>query len=186
MAVCIACSTNTDSVPTPANCTLSNEPLIEGILAGSEWALALEPGERLLIAASIDEEDQGAVEAKADTWYLVEGPEFILLGGTLPSRSTQAIVVLDGGTRLVLCPFGEDEPAVVGGVIASDSEPVDLEVRQGTSVISSAHLAEARRLSDGPAVAFTTTRPGQTGIATGVVRSPGVELTFEETSTTGP
>jgi hypothetical protein len=183
MSVGTACGTGASQLPVPANCQPGAGSVLEGELEGETWRIAIaELPDITMLDVTIGDEDMGAVEAGETTWLHAESGDVVVLTGPLPSVITQAVGILADGSSVAFCPFGGDGLLVAGGAVSSSNAPVNIEMRQGTTITAIGHVAEVKELADSSVFAFTVTPPGGRAFNIEVVRSPGSELTFDETS----
>lgn len=164
-----------------ANCEPVVGRVLTGDLEGEQWEVRVEEvGGFTMLSVMINDQDLGAVEADESTWYHAGAASIVVLTGGLPSRTTQAVVAMVDGSFLALCPFGDGDLLVAAGALGAD-EIVDLEFRRGGDIVAIGHVGEMRRLASTEQFAFSVTPPGVVGgVETGVVRSPGAELTFDD------
>lgn len=190
MLVGAACGTGASPPPLPANCEPVAGPVLEGELEGETWRIAIsELPDLTMMDVTIDNDDMGAVEAGETTWLHAESGNVVVLTGPLPSAVTQAVGILADGSSVAFCPFGEEGLLVAGGAVASSNPPVNIEMRQGTTITAIGHVEEGKELADSSVFAFAVTPPGSRVLLNkDVVRTPGVELTFDDpsSSTTAP
>lgn len=179
-----ACGTGASQAPLPANCDPGAGRVLEGELDGHTWQIAIaELADLIMLDVTIDHEDMGAVEARGKTWLHAELEDVVVLTGPLPSAVTQAVGIQADGSNVAFCPFGEAGIPVAGGAISTSNPTLNIEWRQGPSVVAIGHVAEGKELADSSVFAFAVTPPGsQVLLNNDVVRSPGVELTFDDTS----
>ena len=182
--LCLACTASSSEPVGAANCEPADGNVLTGDLDGEQWEVKVEElGGFTMLTVEINGLDQGAVEVGPSTWYHAEVGSIVILTGGLPTRTTQAVAVMANEGSLAFCPFGDGDLVVAAGALGAD-EIVDLEFRSGADVVAISHVKELRQLSNAELFAFNVTPAGVVDVGgTGVVRSPGAELTFDDDDT---
>ena len=182
--LCVACTASASEPVGAANCEPADGSVLTGSLDGEQWEVKVEElGGFTMLTVEINGLDQGAVEVGPSTWYHAEVGSIVILAGGLPSRTTQAVAATANGTSLAFCPFGDGDLLVAAGAVGA-GQVVDLEFRRGGAVVAISHVKELRQLSNAELFAFNVTPAGVVDVGgTGVVRSPGAELTFDDDDT---
>jgi hypothetical protein len=170
-----------------ANCEPGDENTMSGTLLDQAWQISTEDQSGFtMLAIDIGGLDMGAVEISESFWYFAASESLAVLTGGLPSRTTQAFGVLEDGSEVVFCPFGGAELVAAGGAIPLTSGLVDVEIRNGNSVVAIGHVSETGRVGENVAFGFGVTPPGGVTLLDGFVRGPGTELNFDDPTTTTP
>lgn len=172
-----------------ANCEPGDDKTMSGFLSDDAWRISIEAhGNLTMLAIDIGGEDMGAVEASESLWYFAASEALAVVTGGLPSLTTQAFGLLEDGSEVVFCPFGDGDLVAAGGALPLSPTLVDVELRRGGSVVAIGHVSETGRVEGTKAFGFWVSAPGGTTQMHGVVRGPGRELTFEDppAETTAP